>query len=1038
MSEQVRRIVEQAAGFPPEQQSAFLDGACAGDSALRREVEAMLRASESASTDSSEMPTADVVLPAAHSDDVTDVASVREGPGATIGRYKLLQQIGEGGFGVVFMAEQKEPVKRRVALKVIKLGMDTHQVIARFEAERQALAMMDHPNIARVLDAGATETGRPYFVMELVKGVPITEYCDRNNLPVRERLALFIPVCHAIQHAHQKGIIHRDLKPSNVMITLHDGKPVPKVIDFGIAKATSTELTEKTVFTAYRQFIGTPEYMSPEQAEMSGLDIDTRSDVYSLGVMLYELVMGTTPFDATTLRSKGYAEIQRMIIEQEPPRLSTKISSLGETFTQVAKHRSIEPKRLRALLQGELDWIALKAMEKDRTRRYDTTRDLAEDIQRYLNNEPVLAAPPSRVYRLRKMVRRNKAAMATATLIALALIVAVIGTSWGLVRALEAEQIAVAAADGEAAQRVIAEENEQRAREAAERAEREAERALAAERRAEQRAAEFEMMASFQTSMLQSINVAQMGERMREAVLHEVRGSMMRMELPEQEIAQRMEHVEDLLRWANFTNPAVQGIESNILHRAVAQIDEKFADQPLIQARLLQAVAETRAVLGFSDEAIVLLERVHELRRDTLGEADPETIVTMALIASANINRGQWTRSIEQYAEAKAMATESLGEAHPLTMVLGYMAAGGNVDPIFQQDDPEQFTWWANVTPGMTPAEAMIVGRYVPQLFEVLDQYGLDIGMDPDDVPSDVVNSVLDGFDDVFNVLETHLGDTNQLLIGFSTMLGRNARAMGRPERAEPYLRNALEAQRRMLGDAHPVTMMTLLEFSRVLYELDRLEESYLLARQGLGAVRMVHGDEHPLTIQVMDTLIQNLLGADSIEEAGRYVEQANAIQRGTMTDDPTGLASAFAVRGTILLEQDSLPAVKLAMPILEECLMLRETHLPDSWLTANARSLLGHAQLQLARLDQTLDDSARRELLDNAGPLLHQGFSVLAEADIDETTPIIKLRRREAAERLVLLYETWNALEPGTDHEQQIDLWRERVEVLKTSGQSG
>jgi serine/threonine protein kinase len=316
--------------------------------------------------------------------------------------------LGEGGFGCVYLADQEHPVRRKVALKILKLGMDTKQVIGRFEAERQVLALMDHPNIAKVLDAGATESGRPYFVMELVKGVPITEYCDTHQLSTKERLVLFMLVCHAVQHAHQKGIIHRDIKPSNVLIAMHDGKPVPKVIDFGIAKALDHKLTEKTVFTEMRQLIGTPEYMSPEQAEMTGIDIDTRSDVYSLGVLLYELLTGTTPFDARELREAGYGEIQRIIREVEPQKPSTRLSTLGEKLNDIAKRRKAEPKLLTKSLRGDLDWIAMKCLEKDRTRRYETANALAMDVLRFLCDEAVAATPPSLRYRMGKFVRRNR------------------------------------------------------------------------------------------------------------------------------------------------------------------------------------------------------------------------------------------------------------------------------------------------------------------------------------------------------------------------------------------------------------------------------------------------------------------------------------------------------------------------------------------------------------------------------------------------------------------------------------------------------
>ncbi|MCP3902274.1 MAG: tetratricopeptide repeat protein [Planctomycetes bacterium] len=434
--ERVAEILERAAGLSGAARAAYLHEACGDDDALRAEIDSML-AAKNEQGDFLAEPTCALALGA---DDATVATAPREQVGQMIGRYKLLEQIGEGGFGTVWAAEQREPVKRRVALKVIKLGMDTRQVIARFEAERQALAMMDHPNIAKVLDAGATETGRPYFVMELVKGVPILEYCDTERLDTRGRLDLFVKVCHAIQHAHQKGVIHRDIKPSNVLITLHDGVPVPKVIDFGIAKATNAELTEKTLYTQHRQMVGTPAYMSPEQAEMSGLDIDTRSDVYALGVLLYELLTGTTPFDTGTLMQAGLAEMMRIIREEEPHKPSTRLSSLGDTGSHTAEQRRVDLKKLNLLLRGDLDWIVMKCLEKDRTRRYETANGLAADIQRHLNDEPVSAGPPSARYRLGKLVKRNRASVIAVTVVAVVLVLGVAGTTAGMLRARSAER----------------------------------------------------------------------------------------------------------------------------------------------------------------------------------------------------------------------------------------------------------------------------------------------------------------------------------------------------------------------------------------------------------------------------------------------------------------------------------------------------------------------------------------------------------------------------------------------------------------------
>ncbi|MEW6158525.1 MAG: WD40 repeat domain-containing serine/threonine protein kinase [Verrucomicrobiota bacterium] len=422
----------------PVERAQYVAEACGADAKLRSEVESLLAASAQASGFLEEVPT--VVAGAM----VSGSGSLKEEqPGDRIGRYKLLEQIGEGGFGVVWMAEQTEPVRRRVALKIIKLGMDSKQVVARFEAERQALALMDHPNIARVFDGGATETGRPFFVMELVKGLPITDYCDQNRLSPRQRLELFIEVCHGVQHAHQKGVIHRDLKPSNILVAVHDDRPVPKIIDFGIAKATQQPLTEHTLFTRFHQLLGTPSYMSPEQAGMSSLDVDTRSDIYSMGVLLYELLTGRTPFTKDELLSAGFEEMCRMIREKEPPRPSTRLSTFeGKLIGEIARQRRATPLRLRRLVRGDLDWIVMKALEKDRSRRYETANGLARDIERYLRHEPVSAAAPGLVYRLSKFARRHQLALATAAAIGFLLIDATVVSVRMAVAARDAKRLA--------------------------------------------------------------------------------------------------------------------------------------------------------------------------------------------------------------------------------------------------------------------------------------------------------------------------------------------------------------------------------------------------------------------------------------------------------------------------------------------------------------------------------------------------------------------------------------------------------------------
>jgi tetratricopeptide (TPR) repeat protein len=434
----IKSIFADASELPDLERGEFISQVCGDDSALRAEVERLLRFHDA---------TLDTALSAP--------TPLSERPGEFIGRYKLIQLIGEGGFGSVYLAEQLQPVQRQVALKIIKLGMDTRQVIARFEVERQALAMMDHLNIARVIDAGATDTGRPYFVMDLVRGEPLTEYCERNKVGLRDRLKLFMDICAAVQHAHQKGIIHRDIKPSNILVSSHERSPIVKVIDFGIAKATHQRLTEKTLFTEARQLVGTPVYMSPEQAEMSGLDVDTRTDIYSLGVLLYELLTGMTPFEPTRLRSAGYGEMARIIREEEPPRPSTRVSAAGES--------SGGQTRLRRDLEGELDWIVMKAMEKDRTRRYQTAAALAGDIERYLTDRPVEAGPPSTTYRVGKFMKRNRAAVVMAGIVVTSLILGLALALVGIVHARRQRDAALTAQAAEEKARRAAEQAQQRA-----------------------------------------------------------------------------------------------------------------------------------------------------------------------------------------------------------------------------------------------------------------------------------------------------------------------------------------------------------------------------------------------------------------------------------------------------------------------------------------------------------------------------------------------------------------------------------------------
>ncbi|MGI8980660.1 MAG: tetratricopeptide repeat protein [Pirellulaceae bacterium] len=612
------QIFHQALEQAADQRAVFLDSACGADVELRERVAVLLRAQASPGSFLQSPAPGVGISP-------TIDQPLAEKPGTQIGPYKLLQQIGEGGMGVVYMAEQSEPVQRKVALKVIKPGMDSRQVIARFEAERQALAMMDHVNIARVLDAGTTGvrcqdsgvrnqesagltpdpclltpgSGRPYFVMELVKGVPITQYCDEHHLTPRQRLELLLPVCQAIQHAHQKGIIHRDIKPTNILVAEYDQQVVPKVIDFGVAKATSQPLTEKTMFTGFGQLVGTLEYMSPEQAKLNQLDIDTRSDIYSLGVLMYELLTGGTPFDKVRLRSAGWDEMLRIIREEEPLKPSTKLSC-SETLPSVAANRSMERSRLSRTIRGELDWIVMKALEKDRNRRYETATGFARDLQRYLANEPVQACPPSAGYRLRKFVRRNRGPVLAASLVLLALMAGISGTTWGMIRAEQARRDAVAAQAAEAERAA----GERRAKEEAQR-----------------RLAQLETGTEILASLFQDLDPI---------------------------VAEK----------AGVTS---RNLLSRRLGEVAPQLEGEAVGDPLVVARLQHLVGISLRELRHLEKAEAVLVKACRTRERLLGADDLDTVATKHHLAALYREQGKYAPAETLFKEVLAIRTARLG-----------------------------------------------------------------------------------------------------------------------------------------------------------------------------------------------------------------------------------------------------------------------------------------------------------------------------------------------------------------------------------------
>jgi serine/threonine protein kinase/tetratricopeptide (TPR) repeat protein len=630
--QRARELFLHAVGHvPPEQWDGYVAEACGADEALRQQVAHLLQVHREAGS-FLEQPAEGLAATSAFGGETA---------GSIIGPYKLLQQIGEGGMGTVWMAEQTQPVKRKVALKVIKPGMDSKQVLARFEAERQALALMDHPNIAKVLDAGTTESNRPYFVMELVKGVPLTKYCDEHRLTPNERLELFVPVCQAVQHAHHKGIIHRDMKPSNVLVCVYDGKPVPKVIDFGVAKATGQQLTERTLYTEFGVIVGTFEYMSPEQAVLDQLDVDTRSDIYSLGVLLYELLTGTTPLERKRLKQVAILELLRLVREEEPPRPSTRLST-AEALPSIAANRGTEPKKLSGLMRGELDWIVLKALEKDRNRRYETANGFAMDLQRYLADEPVQACPPSAVYRLRKFVRRNKGPVLAAGLVVLALVGGIIGTALGLIEARRQRDTAQAAAVAETQAKETAELREAETRAVLEFFESK----IIAAARPEGQAGGLGWDVTLRKAL--------------EAALPFVNRTF-----PEQPL------VEARLRFTlgtSFANLGEAKIANEQLERAYELFLKHRGPEHPDTLKSMSNLALTYAALGRQADALKLQEETLALMKTQLGPDDPATLGCMNNLALSYATLGRHADALKLQEETLALKKAKLGPDHPATL----------------------------------------------------------------------------------------------------------------------------------------------------------------------------------------------------------------------------------------------------------------------------------------------------------------------------------------------------------------------------------
>jgi serine/threonine protein kinase/tetratricopeptide (TPR) repeat protein len=793
------------------ERAAFLAEACAGDERLRRRVEALLRAH--AEPDDILDPTTD--RPEAAATTTRKVPDSEPAGALVAGRYKLLEPIGEGGMGTVYMAEQRDPVKRLVALKLIKPGMDSKAVLARFEAERQALALMDHPNIARILDGGTTRDeprgvgpGRPYFVMELVKGRPLCEYCDARRLSIRDRLELFVPISSAVQHAHQKGIIHRDLKPGNILVTEHDGEPVPKVIDFGLAKAlgTAVALTDRTLYTAYGTVAGTPLYMAPEQVGINALDVDTRSDIYALGVILYELLTGTTPLEKQRFKQAEWEDVRRVIQEEEPPRPSVRLSS-SDTLPSLAASRRTEPVKLTRLVRGDLDWIVMKCLEKDRTRRYETASGLARDIERYLHDEPVEASPPSRWYRLRKSARKHRTLIGTAAGFVLLVAAGVGASTWQALRARQAERVALLARDDAAEQLKQAKRSEARSQ---------------------------AVLKFFQEKVLSSARPkGQEGGLSRDATVREA------------------------------------------LDRAEPEIATAFPGEPLVEASIRNTLGVSYQYLGDHEKALAQHKRVIALRRQELGPGHPETVEGMSGLAIILLQMGKPAEAQEILEEAVAVMRRTLGPEDKgtlramtnLSIALAMQGLLEDAAKLVEEyleiqrrvEGPESiFTLRSTYNLATMRRHLGQWAESQPLFDQSLQTLRRVFGPDHQDTLralNDLGELLLDQrrpadaralFEEAHKGLRQIVGPTNEETILTLINVADAARLQGRLDEARKLAEEADALDRRTLGPEHPQTLCGLTILSSIARDQGRLDDARKGYEVALAALRRTFSPRMP------------------------------------------------------------------------------------------------------------------------------------------------------------------------------------------------
>jgi eukaryotic-like serine/threonine-protein kinase len=944
-----------------EARNRFIQASCGEDRGLQARVEALLRVNDEQGS-FLESPVAS--LQGAIN------ATFSEGVGTQIGPYKLIEQIGEGGFGVVFMAEQQHPIRRRVALKVLKAGMDTRQVVARFEAERQALALMEHVGIARVLDGGEAPFGRPYFVMELVKGIPITRFCDEHQLTPRERLALFAQVCQAVQHAHQKGIIHRDLKPTNVLVAAYDGKPAPKVIDFGVAKALGQQLTERTLVTGFGSIVGTLEYMSPEQAEFNAMDVDTRADIYSLGVLLYELLTGTTPLSSERLKLAAMTEVLRLIREEEPPKPSTRLSDSRDTLPSISAQRRLEPARLTKEVRGELDWIVMKALEKDRNRRYETANGLARDIDRYLNDEPVEASSPGTGYRLRKFVRRNRGPVLAVSLLLVALAGGVVGTTLGLVRAEQARRAAGKRAEGERVAKELA----------------------------EKRLAQIEKAIGILGSMFE--NLDPMAEEQEGRPLRAILGERLDQaaaELQGEAVGDRVvvAQLQDRLGQTYLGLGYAAKAEALFDKAARTRQDHLGADHPLtLGSKQNQAVAS--AATGNGDQAIYLFQQVRDARTAVLGADHRDTLSTVNELARLYNRVGKPNTAVPLLEQVRDGRIKQLGEDHDQTLTTlqalaeAYLSAGKPTEAIALAEK----VWDAQVRKhgddDPRAIEAMGALAYVYQGGYKMKQ-------------------ALTLFEQARDKTVPKLGPYHPLTLKTLNRLGHMYRAYGRTPEAIALLELVRERELMVLGGHHPLTLTTLWDLALAYRKAGELNKALLLCQQSAAGVERLNY-AHSYAHVILESLASCHEQLNQFDQAEVWRRKLLPVVKMRNGPESAEYAEELTRLGSNLLKQKK-PAS--AEPILRESLAILVKQQPGAQDTFHTESLLGAALLG-------------RQKYADAEPLLVRGYLGISESAKaprqKNHDPRTGQRLIDALERLVEQYDAWGKPDEAAKRRKELE----------------